>query len=75
MYKFEMICIFSGTCSTILLQPLDLVKTRIQQAANLELAESATAAVLNTTTSKPTIYSTMRVVIATGNFSIGHGTP
>jgi len=58
---------FSGTCSTILLQPLDLVKTRIQQAANLELAESATAAVLNTATSKPTIYSTMRVVIATEN--------
>lgn len=56
---------FSGTCSTILLQPLDLVKTRIQQAANLELAESATATVL--TTSKPTIYSTMRVVIATEN--------
>jgi len=58
---------FSGTCSTILLQPLDLVKTRIQQAANLELAECATAAVLNTTASKPTIYSTMRVVIATEN--------
>jgi len=58
---------FSGTCSTILLQPLDLVKTRIQQAANLELAEATTAAVLNTATSKPTIYSTMRVVIATEN--------
>ena len=62
--------IFSGTCSTILLQPLDLVKTRIQQAANLQLAaqaETTTTTALMVPTTKPTIYSTMRVVIATEN--------
>lgn len=61
---------FSGTCSTILLQPLDLVKTRIQQAANLQLAaqaETTTTTALMVPTTKPTIYSTMRVVIATEN--------
>jgi len=57
---------FSGTCSTILLQPLDLVKTRIQQAANLQMAETTVMAT-NTAITKPTIYSTMRVVIATEN--------
>ena len=59
--------LFSGTCSTILLQPLDLVKTRIQQAANMQLAQAETTSAVVAATTRPTIYSTMRVVIATEN--------
>jgi len=74
----------SGTCSTILLQPLDLIKTRIQQAQAQGHAMTSQGQVLttqgHTLTSqghtltltdkmpmRPTIYSTMRVVIATEN--------
>lgn len=53
---------FSGTCSTILLQPLDLVKTRIQQAHYAATLVSATDGL---PIARPTIYSTLRVVIAT----------
>ena len=52
---------FSGTCSTILFQPLDLVKTRIQQAHYSATLISATDGVAM---ARPSIYSTLRVVIA-----------
>ena len=55
---------FSGTCSTILLQPLDLIKTRIQQA---HYSATLVAATDSVPIHQPTIYSTLRVVIATEN--------
>ena len=60
---------FSGTCSTILLQPLDLIKTRIQQAHYNHLVTSATSDSISAlATSRPlTIYSTLRVVVAKEN--------
>ena len=51
---------FSGTCSTILFQPLDLVKTRIQQNHYATLNASGEIAAVQSTN----IYSTLRVVIA-----------
>jgi len=58
---------FSGTCSTIFLQPLDLIKTRIQQAHYNHLVTSASDSVALTTSRPLTIYSTLRVVVATEN--------
>jgi len=57
---------FSGTCSTILFQPLDLIKTRIQNAHYSATLVAATDGVPH---ARPTIYSTLRVVIATENFA------
>jgi len=61
---------FSGTCSTILLQPLDLIKTRIQQNTQngLKLNHGSEGGALVTHRGNPpTIFATLRVVIATEN--------
>jgi solute carrier family 25 protein 38 len=63
---------FSGTCSTILFQPLDLVKTRIQQTSSAQVSICATGETggrLVVPGPKPSIYSTLRVVIANENIS------
>lgn len=52
---------FSGTCSTILFQPLDLVKTRIQQNHYATTTISSEGLVH---VQSPSIFSTLRVVIA-----------
>jgi len=56
----------SGTCSTILFQPLDLVKTRIQQNHHTTTMLVSTTAdhSLTCTAARPSIFSTLRIVIA-----------
>lgn len=55
----------SGTCSTILFQPLDLIKTRIQNShLNQALVSDGPICA-----SRPTMYSTLRLVLATENVS------
>jgi len=58
----------SGTCSTILFQPLDLVKTRIQQnhhtLNNTTLVSTTTNHSVTCTAARPSIFSTLRIVIA-----------
>jgi len=56
----------SGTCSTILFQPLDLVKTRIQQNHQTSTMLVSTTAdhSLTCTAARPSIFSTLRIVIA-----------
>lgn len=54
---------FSGTCSTVLFQPLDLVKTRIQNHQNHVTNNDASSAV--TLNKKPGMFQIVRQVLAT----------
>ena len=53
---------FSGTCSTVLFQPLDLVKTRIQNHQNQVTTHNVSSATL---TKKPGMFQIARHVLAT----------
>jgi len=53
---------FSGTCSTVLFQPLDLVKTRIQNHQTQGITHNGSTATLNT---KPGMFQIARHVLAT----------
>ena len=56
---------FSGTCSTVLFQPLDLVKTRIQNHQTSVSNTSSTASSAVTVTQKPGMFQIVRHVLAT----------
>jgi len=56
---------FSGTCSTVLFQPLDLVKTRIQNHQSSVSNTSSTASSAATINKKPGMYQIARHVLAT----------
>lgn len=56
---------FSGTCSTVLFQPLDLVKTKIQNHHQNTVASNNEASSTLTVTKKPGMFQIARHVLAT----------